>query len=88
VKIFQSLEFGWLTTFSELYERSKQIQNIQIVQTGSKITVESKVYVKNFSMRTRYLVKPDSSILFDKDTRILTLEELTPNRKVTLYEKN
>jgi Uncharacterized protein conserved in bacteria (DUF2334) len=88
VKIFQSLEFGWLTTFSELYERSKQIQNIQIVQTGSKITVESKVHVRNFSMRTRYLLEPDNSILFDKDTRILTLEELTPNRKVTLYEKN
>jgi hypothetical protein len=88
VKLLGALEFGWSTTFSELYERSKQIQNIQIVQTGSKISIESKVPIRNFSMRTTCSLEPTTSMLFDKDTMILTLEELIPNRKVILYEKN
>jgi hypothetical protein len=88
VKLLLALEFGWPTTFSKLYERSKQIQNIQIVQTGSKISLESKVHVKNFSMRTTSFLESNSSMLFDKNTMILTLDELSPNRKITLYEKN
>jgi hypothetical protein len=82
------LEFGWFTTFSELYERSMQIQNIQIEKAGSKITIESKVNIKNFSMRMTHSLEPSIFGLFDKDTKILTIEDLRPNRKVILYEKN
>lgn len=82
------LEFGWFTTFSELYERSMQIQNILIEKTGSKITIESKVNIKNFSIRTAQLLEPNGSVMVDKETKISTIEELVPNRKIILYEKN
>ncbi len=85
---FHSLEFIWFTTFSELYERSMQIQHVQIAETGSKITIESKVNIKNFSIRTTQLLEPNDSVIFDKETKISTIEELIPNRKIILYEKN
>ena len=34
--------FGWKTTFSELYDRTKKVRKINISKTGSKITIESK----------------------------------------------
>ena len=88
VKVIKSLEFGWFTTFAELYERSKQIQNIQIAQTGSKITIESKAHVKNFSMRSTHSLEPNDSSSFDKNTKITTVEDLKPGSKIILYEKN
>ena len=88
VEKFYKLESVWFTTFSELYERSMLIKNIKIAQTGSKITVESKVNIKNFSLRTSDLVEFKDSIIFDKENKIITLEELIPNQKVVLYENN
>ena len=85
---FDGLEFAWKTTFSELYERAEQIQKIQIVETGSKITIESKVRIKGFSLRTKHHLEPSDSILFDKETKIVTFEDLVPSRKIVLYEKN
>lgn len=86
-KIYK-LESVWFTTFSELYERSMLIRNVQIAETGSKITIESKVNIKNFSLRTSHLIEPNDSALFDKETKIITLKKLIPDQKVVLYEKN
>jgi hypothetical protein len=88
VEMLQSLEFGWFATFSELYERSKQIQNIQIAETGSKITIESKVHVKNFSMRSAHSLESNDTCSFDKHTKIITIEDLIPDHKVILYQNN
>ena len=88
VEKFCNLESVWFTTFSELHERSILIKNIQIAETGSKIVIESKVKMKNFSLRTTHPIEPNSSAKYDKDTNILTLEELVPNHKIILYEKN
>ena len=88
VEKFYKLESAWFTTFSELYERSMLINNIQIAETGSKITIESNVNIKNFSLRTSHLIEPKDSILFDKDTKIVTLEKLIPNKKIVLYEES
>jgi Uncharacterized protein conserved in bacteria (DUF2334) len=88
VEKFNKLQSVWFTTFSELYGRSMLIKNIQIAETGSKITIESKVNIKNLSIRTTRLLEPNDSVIFDKETKISTIEELIPNRKIILYEKN
>lgn len=85
---FHSLEFTWFTTFSELYERSMQIQHVRIAETGSKITIESNANIKNLSIRTTQFLEPNDAVIFDKETKISTIEELIPNRKIILYAKN
>ena len=88
VNILESLEFGWFATFSDLYERSKHIQNIQIAETGLKITIESKAHIKNFSLHLTGLLESNDSYYFDKDNNIITIEDLIPGHKVILYKNN
>jgi hypothetical protein len=88
LKSFDRIKFGWKVSFSELYERENQIQGVNIVKTGSKITIESKERVLNFSFRTRHHLETSSSILFDAENKIVTIEDLLPERKTILYEKS
>jgi hypothetical protein len=84
---FDGIEFGWKVTFSDLYNRAKQVQNIQIIKTGTKITVVSETPIQDFSFRTRYQLEPTNSVVRDEDTNIITIEDLSPQSKITLYEK-
>jgi hypothetical protein len=85
--VFNRLEFGWKVTFADLYNRAKQIQNIEIVKTGTKITVVSETPIRDFSFRTRYHLEPTNSVVIDEDTNIITIEDLEPQNKITLYQK-
>lgn len=87
LKAFNRLKFSWKVKFSELYERANQIQNIRIVKTGSKITIESDEHISNFSFRTSHRIEPNTSLLFDEETDIFTIEDLLPQSKIVLHEK-
>ena len=88
LEAFDRLKFGWKVTFSELYERKKQIQNIRIAKTGSKITIESETRIRGFSFRTRHHLEPNTTVLFDEESSIITIEDLLPQSKVILYERS
>lgn len=85
---FDKMEIGWKTTFLELYNRIKKIRNINIVKTGSKITVKSDTFISDFSFRTGKLLEPNSFTTTDEKTNIVTLQQLSPETKLILYEKN
>ncbi len=85
---FDKLTFSWKITFFELYKRTDQIRNILIVKTGSKITIESATQIQNFSFRTSNPLEPNSCVSVDEETNICTIQDLLPQEKIILYEKN
>ena len=88
LKAFCKLTFCWQVTFFELYKRTNQIHNILIAKTGSKITIESATQIQNFSFRATTSLEPNSSVLVDNETKINTIQDLLPQEKIILYEKN
>jgi peptidoglycan/xylan/chitin deacetylase (PgdA/CDA1 family) len=84
------IEFGWKTTFSELYERAKKIQNVTMVKTGSKITIESKAHVHEFAIQVSKPLEPNSFLVKDdmQANNIVTLCDLVPQNKIIIYEKS
>jgi Uncharacterized protein conserved in bacteria (DUF2334) len=83
---FANLPFGWKATFSDLYDRVRKIQQIKIVKQGSKITIQSDESIKGFAFRTGGRIKPKTNILVDKETNITTIEDLSPDSTIILYE--
>jgi hypothetical protein len=86
IESFTNLSFGWKTTFSDLCDRIKKIEQIKIVKTGSKITIQSNEPIKWFSFRTGHRIKPETDVLVDRETNITTIEDLMPDSKLILYE--
>ena len=87
VNSLDRLRCNWKVNFSELYNRVKKIQDIHIVKTGSKITIESEVHIKDFSFRSIHCIEPNASIALDKETNIMTIESLNPKTQIITYEK-
>lgn len=88
------VDFGWKTTFSELYNRVSKIQRmITVSKTGSKVTVESKSEsenIDNFSFQIDHgdLEKSnvdDDDVMFEKETKIITIKRILPKSKFTIY---
>jgi Uncharacterized protein conserved in bacteria (DUF2334) len=84
------IEFGWKTTFSELYQRAKKIQNVTVLKTGSKITIKSKAPVHDLALQISKPLEPNSLLVKDevRVNNIVTLSSLEPENKVILYEKS
>jgi Uncharacterized protein conserved in bacteria (DUF2334) len=84
------MEFGWKTTFSELYERAKMIQNVTVVKTGSKITIKSKASVRDLALQISKPLEPNSLLVKNEIqvNNIVNLYDLAPEDKVILYEKS
>ena len=91
----QYLDFGWKTTFSELYKRALKIRRyINAAKTGAKIVIHSisdSEKIDNLS----FLINPRSldlshvsdDIIFEKETNIITIKEVSPRSKFTIYMK-
>jgi hypothetical protein len=88
------VDFGWKTTFSELYNRVLKIQRmITVSKTGSKVTVESiseSENIDNFSFQIDHgdLEKSnvdDDDVMFEKETKIITIKRILPKSKFTIY---
>jgi hypothetical protein len=89
------LDFGWKTTFSELYKRALKIRrNITAAKTGAKIVIYSisdNEEIDNLS----FLIRKESpgishlsdDIIFEKETNIVTIKEVLPRSKYTIYVK-
>lgn len=82
-----SLKFSWKTSFSDLYERAKQIQQVHIVETGSKISILSKTRILGFSFRTRQPIENNDYLIIDQESGIITIKDLLPGMKIDLYKK-
>ncbi len=87
LKSFDELPFGWKIDFSTLIDRFKRIQRVKIVQTGSKITIQSDEEVKDCSFLTSVALEEDSSGSMDKDSKIFTIPNISPKSSVVLHEK-
>ncbi len=85
--ILSNLEIAWKTSFLELYERARKIEGINIVKTGSKISIQSSEPVEHFAFRTKGGLEPNPYAVMDHDTNIVTIEELSPLSTIILYEK-
>lgn len=89
------LDFGWKTTFSELYKRALKIRrNITAAKTGAKIVIHSisdsdKIDNLSFliSQRSVDLSHVSDDIIFEKETSIVTIKEVLPRSKFTIYMK-
>lgn len=83
------LTFGWKTTFSELYNRAKKVRKINISKTGAKITVESTVKeddIEYLSFQINsHVERSNENIVFDRDTKIVTIKRILPKSKIVLY---
>lgn len=85
-----NLSFGWKTTFSELYNRAKRVHKINISNAGSKITIESDddECIENFSFQINGELEPPknaSNVLFEEETKIVTIEQVLPKSKIVLH---
>jgi hypothetical protein len=87
LRSFNVLDFGWKVDFLTLFERFRKIGKVDIVKTGSKITIESKEEVEDFSFFSSVHLEQNSVVQFDKNTRICTIKHLSRQRRVVLYEK-
>lgn len=91
----QYLDFGWKTTFSELYKRALKIRrNINAAKTGAKIVIHSisdseKIDNLSFliSQRSPDLSHVSDNITLEKETNIVTIKEVLPRSKFTIYMK-
>lgn len=88
LEYLNKLTFSWKTTFSDLYDRTRKLQRMNISKTGSKITIQSREFIEDFSFRIegRGRLEPNAWAMFDKETNIVTIERLSPKSKVILYE--
>ncbi|MGH9975697.1 MAG: hypothetical protein ACRD8Z_07665, partial [Nitrososphaeraceae archaeon] len=84
---FDKLKYVWKAAFSELYDRAQEIQNIKIVKTGSKITIESDLAVQDFSFRVRTPLYATDEITVEEGENIVTIKQILPEEKIVLYEK-
>ncbi len=84
---FANLTYGWRTNFSDLYDRARKIQKIQLLKTGSKITIESKQHIEDFSFRVYGQFDHDPDVTIDEETNIATIKQLIPQSKVIFYER-
>jgi hypothetical protein len=84
---FTKLKTIWKVGFAELYDRISKIRRINTTENGSKITVQSDVYLKDYSFRTPSAIEPNDSVEFDKETLIVTIKYLQPGSTIILYEK-
>jgi hypothetical protein len=84
---FDKLKICWKATFSELHDRVNQIQNVRMVKTGSKISIESQQSITDFSFRTNRHLEDKGSVQSDRETGIVTIENLFPGEKIVIYEK-
>jgi hypothetical protein len=94
-----NLNYAWKVDFSELYERLRKVQQVNISETGSKITLEftsndSTEYIDNFSFAVSYrLEKSDSHVITqqkynEERINIVTINErLLPKSKIVFYKK-
>jgi Uncharacterized protein conserved in bacteria (DUF2334) len=84
---FNELDFGWKVDFTTLFERFRKVGKVNILKTGSKITVESKEEIEDYSFWTSVPLEENSIGLFDKQTKICTVKNIMPQRRIVLYEK-
>jgi Uncharacterized protein conserved in bacteria (DUF2334) len=84
---FGNLNFGWNTTFSDLYHRTEKLSKTKIAKTGSKITIESEESLEDFSFRINGRLEPNHTATTDDRTKIITIENLLPRSRVILYQK-
>jgi uncharacterized protein DUF2334 len=89
----QYLDFGWKTTFSELYNRTSKIRRtIAAAKTGSKLAVHSindSEKIDNISFQisrgSPEISHVPGGVLFDRDTNIITIKEVLPGSKFHIY---
>lgn len=87
LKLFDDLSFGWKVDFGTLLERYRKLKNVLIVKTGSKITVQSKEMIRDYSFRAPIDLEHSIHGSLDTDTRIYTIKQIDPQRKIVLHEK-
>jgi hypothetical protein len=87
------LDFGWKTTFLEVYDRILKIKRIiDVSKTGSKIVIQSiseseKIDNLSFHISHGSLEKSpvDSNVTFEKESNIITIKEVLPKSKLIVY---
>jgi hypothetical protein len=87
------LDFGWKTTFLEIYDRVLKIKRIiDASKTGSKIVIQSiseseKIDNLSFHISHGSLEKSpvDSNVTFEKESNIITIKEVFPKSKLIVY---
>jgi hypothetical protein len=84
---FNELDFGWKVDFTTLFDRFRKVGRVDIVKTGSKITIETKKEIEDYSFLSSVPIKQNSIGQFDKHTSICTIKHLPAQRQIVLYEK-
>jgi hypothetical protein len=90
LNLLNQIPFSWKTTFFELYQRMRKIQNIKISKTGLKITIESNEVIEDFSFKVNngFNLEKNSSLIFDEiDKTIASIKHLNADTKIIFYQK-
>lgn len=87
LKSFDDLSFGWKVDFGTLLERYRKIKNVLIAKTGSKVTVQSDELIRDYSFRAPIDLEQSNHGSLDTDTRIYTIKQIDPQKKIVLHEK-
>lgn len=85
---FDKLEIGWKTTFLELRNRLEKIRSINMIKTGSKITIKADTKINDFSFRTGKPLEANSMARSSEEMNIVTLDEISSNTDLVFYEKD
>jgi hypothetical protein len=87
LRSFDKLEIGWKTTFSELLNRLVRIRGINMVKTGSKITIKADTNITDFSFLTGKPLEANPMIRPSEEMNIITLDKIPSNANLVFYEK-
>jgi Uncharacterized protein conserved in bacteria (DUF2334) len=88
LRSFDKLEIGWKTTFLELRNRLEKIRGINMVKTGSKITIKADTNIIDFSFQTAKPLEANSMVRSSEEMNIVTLDKISSNTDIVFYEKD
>jgi hypothetical protein len=88
LRSFGKLGFEWKVDFATLFERHAQVQRVKMIETGSKITIQSEHEIHDYAFRTSKPIESSSYGSLDRDSNIFTIERLLPKLTMILYIKN
>jgi hypothetical protein len=88
LRMFDSTEIGWKTTFLELHTRLEKIRGIKMAKTGSKITIKANSNINEFSFQTAKPLEANHMDRSSEEMNIVTLDEISSNTDLVFYEKD
>ena len=82
--LLNKLTIAWKITFEDLYDRAIKIKKTTVSKTGSKITIQTKQAIEDFSFRINGQIESNPDFKVDNETNIVIIRDLRPSASLIL----